>query len=134
MRERTHGLAGKRWGQQLSQSFDFDQQHLRWSQFVHEGDPDKLLALVRDEVFKHFREHTSDIRFGDYMKDARLVIEKPSLLVKAIQMINELPLESGDTKGDLYEYLLSKLTTAGSDVDRHLRRIQELARQRDALT
>ena len=71
------------------------------------------MALVRDEVFRHFREHTSDIRFGDYMKDARLVIEKPALLVKAIQMINDLPLESGDNKGDLYEYLLSKLTTAG---------------------
>jgi type I restriction enzyme M protein len=47
------------------------------------------------------------------MKDARLVIEKPALLMKAVQMINELPLEAGDTKGDLYEYLLSKLTTAG---------------------
>jgi len=93
--------------------FNKGQQHLRWSQFVHEGDPDKLLTRVRDEVFKHFREHTSDIRFGDYMKDARLVIEKPALLVKAIQMIDELPLEAGDTKGDLYEYLLSKLTTAG---------------------
>ena len=28
-------------------------------------------------------------------------------------MIDELPLTEGDTKGDLYEYLLSKLTTAG---------------------
>jgi type I restriction enzyme M protein len=28
-------------------------------------------------------------------------------------MINTLPLTEGDTKGDLYEYLLSKLTTAG---------------------
>ena len=102
-----------RTGKPFRSRFDEGQQHLRWSHFVHEGDPDKLLALVRDQVFKHFREHTSDIRFGDYMKDARLVIEKPALLVKAVQMINELPLESGDTKGDLYEYLLSKLTTAG---------------------
>jgi len=47
------------------------------------------------------------------MKDARMVIDKPSLLVKAIEMIDALPLEAGDTKGDLYEYLLSKLTTAG---------------------
>ena len=51
--------------------------------------------------------------FGDYMKDARLAIDKPSLLVKAIAMIDELPLDAGDTKGDLYEYLLSKLSTAG---------------------
>lgn len=102
-----------RTGTAFKPRFDGDQQHLRWSHFIHEGDADKLLALVRDEVFRHFREHTSDIRFGDYMKDARLVIEKPSLLMKAVQMINELPLDAGDTKGDLYEYLLSKLTTAG---------------------
>jgi type I restriction enzyme M protein len=47
------------------------------------------------------------------MKDAQLMIQKPSLLVKAINMIDQLPLTEGDAKGDLYEYLLSKLTTAG---------------------
>lgn len=41
------------------------------------------------------------------------MIQKPGLLVKAVNMIHELPLTEGDTKGDLYEYLLSKLTTAG---------------------
>ncbi len=102
-----------RTGKAFKKRFNDDQQPLRWSHFVHEGDPDKLLARVRDEVFRHFREHTGDSRFGDYMKDARLVIEKPALLVKAVQMINELPLESGDNKGDLYEYLLGKLNTAG---------------------
>ncbi len=47
------------------------------------------------------------------MKDATLMINKPSLLMSAINMIEALPLTQGDTKGDLYEYLLSKLTTAG---------------------
>ncbi|MCC1498001.1 type I restriction-modification system subunit M [Alcanivorax sp. 1008] len=93
--------------------FSAEEQHLRWSSFSHIGDADELMAVVRDGVFKHFRTHGSDSRFGEYMKDARLVIEKPSLLVKAVEMINELPLEAGDTKGDLYEYLLSKLNTAG---------------------
>jgi type I restriction enzyme M protein len=41
------------------------------------------------------------------------MINKPTLLVSAVNMIDELPLTQGDTKGDLYEYLLSKLTTAG---------------------
>ena len=54
-----------RTGKSFTHRFNQEQQRLRWSHFVHEGDPDKLLALVRDEVFKHFREHTSDIRFGD---------------------------------------------------------------------
>ena len=47
------------------------------------------------------------------MTDAQLLIQKPSLLVSAVNMIDALPLTEGDTKGDLYEYLLSKLTTAG---------------------
>ncbi len=93
--------------------FKDHEQHLRWSQFSHIEDAERLMNVVRDEVFKHFREHTSDSRFGDYMKDARLAIDKPSLLVKAIEMIDALPLDAGDTKGDLYEYLLSKLSTAG---------------------
>ena len=41
------------------------------------------------------------------------MIQKPSLLVSAVNMIDELPITEGDAKGDLYEYLLSKLTTAG---------------------
>src|SRR3979490_1691700 len=47
------------------------------------------------------------------MADAQFMIQKPSLLVSAVSMIDKLPLTEGDTKGDLYEYLLSKLTTAG---------------------
>ena len=55
----------------------------------------------------------SGTAFAEFMKDAQLMIQKPSLLVKAVNMIDKLPLTEGDTKGDLYEYLLSKLTTAG---------------------
>lgn len=102
-----------RTGLTFTPRFKDNEQHLRWSQFSHIEDADRLMNVVRDEVFKHFRLHTSDSRFGDYMKDARLAIDKPSLLVKAIEMIDALPLEAGDTKGDLYEYLLSKLSTAG---------------------
>ena len=102
-----------RTGQDFSHRFRESEQHLRWSQFSHIENADLLLKVVRDEVFGHFRERRGNSQFGDYMKDARLIIEKPSLLVKAIEMINELPLELGDTKGDLYEYLLGKLSTAG---------------------
>ena len=41
------------------------------------------------------------------------MIVKPSLLSSAVEVINDLPLTKGDTKGDLYEYLLSKLQTSG---------------------
>ena len=88
-------------------------QALRWREFKNYG-ADKMLPHVRDEVFKHFKTVAVEgAKFGEYMKDAQLIINKPSLLVSAVNMIDELPLTEGDTKGDLYEYLLSKLTTAG---------------------
>ena len=73
-----------------------------------------MLPVVRDRVFPHFKTTAaSGTAFAEFMKDAQLMIQKPSLLVKAVSMIHELPLTEGDTKGDLYEYLLGKLTTAG---------------------
>jgi type I restriction enzyme M protein len=59
------------------------------------------------------RSTGKDSQFAAFMKDAQMMIQKPSLLVKAVNAVQDLPLERGDTKGDLYEYLLSKLTTAG---------------------
>lgn len=103
--------------------FPRDKQRLRWSQLKQEADAEKVLRIVRDEVFPHFRELGQQEAaaatdgpkntFNQYMKDATLMINKPSLLISAINMIDALPLTQGDTKGDLYEYLLSKLTTAG---------------------
>jgi len=100
--------------------FNDDQQHLRWSNFKQLG-ADEMLPLVRDEVFPHFKtvsemdtqEGARKTSFQEYFKDAQLMIQKPSLLVSAVNMIDDLPLTEGDIKGDLYEYLLSKLTTAG---------------------
>ena len=103
----------KRTGKSFQRRFKDDEQKLRWSQFRHLG-AEEMLPLVRDKVFPHFKTAAaSGSAFSEFMKDAQLMIQKPSLLVKAVSMINELPLTEGDTKGDLYEYLLSKLTTAG---------------------
>ena len=103
----------KRTGKSFQRRFKGDQQNLRWSRFRHVG-ADEMLPLVRDKVFPHFKTAAaSGSAFAEFMKDAQLMIQKPSLLVKAVNMINELPLTEGDTKGDLYEYLLGKLTTAG---------------------
>ncbi|MFG6563585.1 N-6 DNA methylase [Sulfitobacter sp. 1A13421] len=102
----------KRGRVEFKRRFNGDEQELRWSQFRHLG-ADEMLPLVRDQVFPHFRKASVGTTFAEFMKDAQLMIQKPSLLVKAVNMINDLPLTSGDTKGDLYEYLLGKLTTAG---------------------
>lgn len=95
----------------------------RWKNFkqlpaaVSEEDARKgvkgMLNVVRDEVFPHFRKLNGGTTFAEYMQDAQLMVLKPSLLVSAVNMIDKLPIIEGDAKGDLYEYLLSKLTTAG---------------------
>lgn len=103
----------RRTNKSFKRRFDDKEQKLRWSQFRHLG-AEEMLPLVRDEVFPHFRKSsTSGTAFAEFMKDAQLMIQKENLLVKAVNMIDKLPLTEGDTKGDLYEYLLSKLTTAG---------------------
>lgn len=100
-------------GSEFKPLFGPEEQNLRWRYFHRLGGAE-MLPLVRDKVFPHFRDVAVDgATFGEYMKDAQLLIQKPSLLVSAVTMINDLPLGSADTKGDLYEYLLSKLTTAG---------------------
>ncbi|MBX9677525.1 MAG: type I restriction-modification system subunit M [Gemmataceae bacterium] len=93
--------------------FSVKEQKLRWSNFKNLP-AEQMLKTVRDEVFPHFRNlGDSESTFAEYMTDAQLLIQKPSLLVSAVNMIDALPLTEGDTKGDLYEYLLGKLTTAG---------------------
>ena len=37
------------------------------------------------------------------------------MLTKVVDILDELPLDQGDTKGDLYEYMLSKIATAGQN-------------------
>jgi len=97
--------------------FNDEQQHIRWQNLKHIESADKLMVTIRDGLFPYFKESTAESNegtlFAEFMKDAQLMVQKPSLLVKAVAMVDELPLDKGDTKGDLYEYLLSKLTTAG---------------------
>jgi len=103
----------QRTGKSFRRIFSDSQQDLRWSHFKNLSG-EKMLRTVRDLVFPHFKTVAVDgAKFGEYMKDAQLMIQKPSLLVTAVNMIDELPLTEGDTKGDLYEYLLSKLSQAG---------------------
>lgn len=84
----------------------------RWKNFKQK-DAGEMLRVVRDDVFAHFRKLDGGTTFAEYMQDAQLMIQKPNLLVSAVNMIDKLPLFDGDGKGDIYEYLLGKLTTAG---------------------
>ncbi len=93
--------------------FPEDKQHLRWSHLI-ELSAEEQLETVQGDLFRFFREDVvRKSALGKYLEGAQCVIQKPGLLKTAINMINDLPLMQGDTKGDLYEYLLGKLTTAG---------------------
>ena len=49
------------------------------------------------------------------MKDARFTIPTPALLAKVVDLLDAVPMEDRDTKGDVYEYMLGKIATAGQN-------------------
>jgi type I restriction-modification system DNA methylase subunit len=49
------------------------------------------------------------------MKDARFTIPTPALLAKVVDLLDAVPMEDRDTKGDLYEYMLGKIASAGQN-------------------
>lgn len=113
MNERRDEKKEQRSGQPFKRRFAPDQQSARWESFRHLP-AEQMYKVVKDEVFPHFKDVAGEgSLFAEFMRDAQLMVQKPSLLVKAVNMLSELPLQESDMKGDLYEYLLSKLTTAG---------------------
>jgi type I restriction enzyme M protein len=117
MKERADEKRASLTNQPFARRFGDDEQDCRWETWRHYGS-EKMLPHVRDRVFPHFRRLAerstgANSMFASFMKDAQLMIQKETLLTKAVAAVGDLPLERGDTKGDLYEYLLSKLTTAG---------------------
>jgi type I restriction enzyme M protein len=91
-------------------------QLLRWSQFKELGDPNEMYEIVSEEVFPFIKGiNGENSTYATHMKDARFTIPTPALLVKVVDMIAAVPMEDRDTKGDLYEYMLSKIATAGQN-------------------
>lgn len=86
---------------------------LRWSRFKHLG-PRPLFSLFAEDVFPFLRAlGAGDSTYGHHMKDARFTIPRPELLAKVVDLVDRMPLGERDTMGDLYEYMLSKLASAG---------------------
>ena len=85
-----------------------------WSQMPGQ----EMLKHVRDNVFEFLRNLGSDTSsFTQYMQDAVFIIPKASLLQDAVKIIDEMHIseQNIDVQGDLYEYLLMQLTTAGKN-------------------
>ncbi len=87
------------------------QQNMRWSKFKDFA-PSEMYKVVQEDVFP-FIKNMGGENFAKYMKDAVFMIPSPALLATAVDMIDKLEMQDLDTKGDLYEYLLSKIAQAG---------------------
>ncbi|WP_102142716.1 type I restriction-modification system subunit M [Mycobacterium hubeiense] len=95
--------------------FGTDQQDLRWSRFKNE-EPAVMFATVGEKVFPFLRTLGGDgSTYGEHMKDARFTIPTPQLLSRVVDLLDEIPMADRDTNGDLYEYMLSKIATAGQN-------------------
>ena len=92
-----------------------DYDDLRWSRFKNFA-PAEMFAVLDQHVFPFLRTLGGDgSTYAHHMKDARFTIPTPALLHKVVDLIAEVPMEERDTKGDLYEYMLGKIATAGQN-------------------
>ena len=87
----------------------------RWSRFKNFEARD-MYEVVSDHVFPFLRTlGGDDSTYAHHMKDARFTIPTPGLLAKVVDLIDKVPMEDRDTKGDVYEYMLAKIATAGQN-------------------
>src|SRR5437762_650409 len=92
-------------------------QKLRWSHWS-QLPAEKALKHVKERVFPFLKSlGTKAGSFGEHMANAEFKVNKPSLLIEACRSIEgmEISAQNQDVQGDLYEYLLSKLNTAGQN-------------------
>ncbi len=90
---------------------------LRWSRFKND-EPREMYAVITEDVFPFIRTLTGeDTAFAKHIRDARFTLppEKAGLLARVVDLLEKVPMDDRDTKGDLYEYLLSKLSSAGQN-------------------
>ena len=94
-----------------------DKEKCRWS-YWSQLSGDEMLRHVRDVVFEFLRNLGSETSsFTQHMEDAMFSIPKSSLLQEAVKIIDDMHIseQNIDVQGDLYEYLLGQLSTAGKN-------------------
>ncbi len=90
-------------------------EEMRWSRLKNK-DPKTMFDLVAEHVFPFLRTMAEEgTAHATHMKGARFTIPTPALLARVVDLLAEIPMEDRDTKGDLYEYMLSKIATAGQN-------------------
>ncbi|NTS42738.1 SAM-dependent DNA methyltransferase [Flavisolibacter sp. BT320] len=94
-----------------------EKNNLRWSYFKNQ-DPEVMFDLFRKEggVFDFMKSYAEEgTAFARFMKAAVFMIPTPRLLGQVVDMLSDINMDDRDTKGDVYEYLLSKIASAGQN-------------------
>ncbi len=95
--------------------FTAEQANYRWNKFKN-LDPQVMFDLVKDKVFPFIKTiNGEDTSFAKHMTDAIFMIPKAAVLDRVVNMVDKIDMDDRDTKGDLYEYMLSKLSSSGTN-------------------
>jgi type I restriction enzyme M protein len=88
---------------------------MRWSRFKAE-EPREMFRIVDEHVFPFIRDRVAaEGAMAAHMKEARFGIPTPALLSKVVEKLDAVPMADRDTKGDVYEYMLGKIASAGQN-------------------
>ncbi|MBR4693633.1 MAG: SAM-dependent DNA methyltransferase [Bacilli bacterium] len=108
--EQTEQLLGVK----FNRIFDEEHQECRWSKFKNMSAPE-MYKVVSEKVFPFIKnlQPSKDSSFSRYMESAIFAVPTPLVLEKVVSKIDSIPMKERDTKGDVYEYMLSKLSSSG---------------------
>ncbi|QGH69319.1 N-6 DNA methylase [Pseudactinotalea sp. HY158] len=95
------------------------QEHLRWGRLKNTA-PGEMFETIDRHVFPFLRSLGGRIggdgsTYSEHMKGARFTIPTAALLSRVVDMLDAIPMADRDTNGDLYEYMLAKIATAGTN-------------------
>ena len=102
--------------------FTANQDALRWSRFK-ETAPEQMFETVRDGVFPFIKtlgqrgeaDGEGGSTYTHHMKDALFMMPTARVLANVVDQLDDIDMADSDTKGDLYEYMLGKIATAGQN-------------------
>ncbi len=96
--------------------FGAAEQIYRWSVF-RDLPAANMYEVIQTKVFPFIKELHDDKKstYSKYMADAIFKIPTPQLLEKIVTALDEIDWKNKDIRGDVYEYLLSKIATAGTN-------------------
>ena len=108
--EQTEQLLGVK----FNRIFDEEHQDCRWSKFKNMSAPE-MFKTVSERVFPFIKnlQPSKESSFSRYMESAIFVVPTALVLEKVVTQLDSIPMKERDTKGDIYEYMLSKLSTSG---------------------